>query len=319
MEKKLKIGLALGSGSARGLTHIGVLKVLQEAGIKIDFIAGSSVGAMMGVAYALYGDVAPLLEAAYSVTKKPVDLMIDPAFPIKGIVSGKKIESFLDNLGFRGKEFRDLKIPTIVVATDMFRWERVALTQGSITKAVRASISIPGIFSPVKYGDTYLVDGGVIDPVPVDVLKDTGVDFVIAVGLFSPSDVSTTIWDLRDEESLPSIRRDLQETEAFHNLLLKLGKEKVISGINWLKSGIEGPSIFETIFTSINIMQKELSFRSLERADVAIVPPGLKGFGLLDFDKAQELIEKGEKAARNVLPIIEKKLREKEKSALPVA
>ncbi len=319
--KRLKIGLALGSGSARGLAHIGVLKVLQETGIEIDFIAGASVGAMMGVGYALYGDVAPLLDAAYRITKKPVDLMIDPASPIKGIVSGKKIESSLDEFGFKGKEFRDLKIPTIVVATDILRWTRVALIQGSITKAVRASISIPGIFSPVKYGDTYLVDGGVTDPVPVDLLYEAGVDFVIAVGLFPPSDIYT-VWDLKDTDGRPGTSLDMRnqrENKAFYELLLRMGMEKVASGINWLKSGVEGPNILETIFTSINIMQKELSFRSLEKADIAIVPPGLKGFGLLDFDKAPEIIEKGEKAAKNVLPLIEKKLKEKEKSALPVS
>ncbi len=320
MKKDLKIGIALGSGSARGLAHIGVLKVLQEAGIKIDFIAGSSIGAMIGAAYALYGDITPLLETAYKTTKKPIDLMIDPAFPIKGIVSGKKIESLLDDFGFRGKEFRDLKIPTIIIATDILRWRKVALTQGSLTKAIRASISIPGIFSPVKYGDTYLVDGGVTDPVPVKPLRDAGVDFVIGVGLFPPPDISIT-WDLKDgNKSLVPIDQEIEERKAFYEFILRLGKEKVLSGINWLKTEVvEGPNIIETIFTSINIMQRELSFRSLEKADIAIVSPELKGFNLLDFHKAGELIEKGEKAAKKILPLLEKKLEEKDKSALLIS
>ncbi len=315
MKNKVKIGLALGSGSARGLAHIGVLKVLEEAGIKIDFIAGASIGAMIGVAYALYGEISPLLDAVYATTKKPINFMIDPAFPIKGIVSGKKIEAYLDDFGFKNKEFRDLKIPTIVVATDVFGWRRVALIQGSITKAVRASISIPGIFSPVKYGNTYLVDGGVTDPVPVDLLHEAGVDFVIAVGLYSSCDVYT-VWNLRDDDNLPKVE-NTKENKAFHELLLQIGKDKMMSGINWLKNGVEGPNVLSVLFTSINIMQKELSIRSLKMADVAIVPPDLQG-GLLDFDKAPEFIEKGEKAARKMLPLIEKKLKEKEKNALLV-
>ncbi len=315
MKNKVKIGLALGSGSARGLAHVGVLKVLEEAGIKIDFIAGASIGAMIGVAYALYGKVSPLLDAVYEIQKKPVNFMIDPAFPIKGIVSGKKIEAYLDDFGFKNKEFRDLKIPAIVVATDVFGWRRVALIQGSITKAVRASISVPGIFSPVKYGNTYLVDGGVTDPVPVDLLYESGVDFVIAVGLFPSSDVYT-VWNLRDDDNLPKVE-DVKENKAFYELLIQIGKDKMISSINWLKNGVEGPNVLSVLFTSINIMQKELSIRSLKMADIAIVPPDLRG-GLLDFDKAPEFIEKGEKAARKMLPLIEKKLKEKEKSALLV-
>lgn len=316
MAKRIKVGLALGSGSARGLAHIGVLKVLQEEGIDIDFIAGSSVGAMIGAGYALYGDVGPLLDIAYSRTKKPLDLMIDPSSPVKGIVSGKKIEYFLDEFGFKGKEFHDLRIPTIIAATDILKWTKVALIQGKVTKAIRASISIPGIFTPVKYGNTYLVDGGVTDPVPVDLLREAGVDFVIAVGLFSLSDVPT-IWDIRDgdERSIANINN--YGANTLYNFFLNLGKEKIISGLNWLKSGIvEGPNILDTIFTSINIMQKELSLRSLEEADIAIVPKGLKGFGLLDFDKAKELIEKGEEATWNLLPKIKKRINEKKKKSL---
>ena len=319
MGKELKIGLALGSGSARGLAHIGVLKVLEEEGIKVDFIAGTSIGAIIGSAYALYGEVAPLLDAAYKVIKRPIDLMIDPAFPVKGIVSGKKIEALLAEFGFKDKEFRDLRIPMVITATDIIRWTCVALTQGSLIKAMRASISIPGIFSPVKYGDTYLVDGGVTDPVPVDILRDAGVDFIIAVALFPPSELST-IWNLKDDDvPVKKDESDFRRDQAFYELLLNIGKEKFLSSINWLKNGIEGPNILETLFTSINIMQKELSFRSLEKADISIVPPDLKGFGLLDFNKAEELIQRGEKAARNVIPLLKKKLEEKERVVLPIS
>ncbi len=296
-----------------------MLKVLEEEGIKVDFIAGTSIGAIIGSAYALYGEVAPLLDAAYKVIKRPIDLMIDPAFPVKGIVSGKKIEALLAEFGFKDKEFRDLRIPMVITATDIIRWTCVALTQGSLIKAMRASISIPGIFSPVKYGDTYLVDGGVTDPVPVDILRDAGVDFIIAVALFPPSELST-IWNLKDDDvPVKKDESDFRRDQAFYELLLNIGKEKFLSSINWLKNGIEGPNILETLFTSINIMQKELSFRSLEKADISIVPPDLKGFGLLDFNKAEELIQRGEKAARNVIPLLKKKLEEKERVVLPIS
>ena len=319
MNKKIKIGLALGSGSARGLAHIGVIKVLQEEGINIDFIAGSSIGALIGAAYAMHKDVKPLIEAAYNVTKKPIDIMIDPGFPLKGIVSGRKIENLIDGLGFKGKEFKDLKIPTIIVATDLRRWAKVALFQGSITRAIRASISIPAIFTPVRYGDSYLVDGGVTDPVPVEILRESGVDFIIAVGLFPLSD-RVTIWDLKDSNNVPLVKSEMETGEAFYNLILRLGKEKIVNGISWLRSEVvDGPNLIETIFTSINIMQKELTFKSLEKADIGIVPPGLKGFNLLDFHRAAELIGKGERAAHNMMPLIKKKIDEKEKTSLSVS
>lgn len=176
-----KIGLALGSGGARGLAHIGVLKVLQKAGIPIDYIAGSSMGSIIGVLYSIGSDFAMLEKLAIHLKRKH---WIDLTVPKLGFVVGDKIKELIKLLTHR-KNLEDLPIPTAVVATDLIKEERIVFTEGPIQEAVRASISIPGVFEPVRLGDRILVDGGVIDRVPVSVVKDMGAEIIIAVDVIS--------------------------------------------------------------------------------------------------------------------------------------
>lgn len=172
-----KIGLALGSGSARGLAHIGVLKVLQEAEIPIDYIAGSSMGSIIAVIYANGLDLEMCEKLAVSLKPKH---WVDLTVPKKGFVIGDKVKELIRLLTHH-KQLEELHIPTAVVATDLIKGERVVFTSGPIDEAVRASISIPGIFEPVVMGERILVDGGVIDRVPITVVREMGADFVIAV------------------------------------------------------------------------------------------------------------------------------------------
>lgn len=177
MIKKPRIGLALGSGASRGLAHIGVIKTLQDNGIKPDFVSGSSIGAMIGAFYCCGVD----MDMLSNICKKmKSDIWMDPAVSKKGILAGKKAEEFI-RLLTKNKKIEDLEIPIRIVATDLVKSERYIFSTGYIWKAVRASISIPGIFSPVEIGDTVLVDGGVLDRVPVSLVKDMGADLVIAV------------------------------------------------------------------------------------------------------------------------------------------
>ncbi|WP_335870499.1 patatin-like phospholipase family protein [Bacillus sp. 2205SS5-2] len=172
-----QIGLALGSGGARGFAHLGVLKVLKDHHIPIDYIAGSSMGALVGAFYATGHQMEDLYKLSTAFKRK---YFLDFTVPKMGFISGKRIKEFI-HLFTHQKNLEDLSIPVSVVATDLTHGKKVIFTEGSIAEAVRASISIPGIFVPEKKDGRILVDGGVIDRVPVSVVKEMGADIVIAV------------------------------------------------------------------------------------------------------------------------------------------
>lgn len=176
-----KIGLALGSGGAKGFAHVGVIKVLEEAGIAIDMIAGSSMGALVATFYAAGCDVERLYRIAQLFKRK---YYLDFTVPKMGFVAGKRIKDMIAMFTYN-KRLEELDIPTAVVATDILSGEKVVFTEGPIAPAVRASISIPGIFIPEKIDNRLLVDGGVIDRIPVSVAKSLGADIIIAVDVSS--------------------------------------------------------------------------------------------------------------------------------------
>lgn len=173
----LKVGLALGSGSARGMAHIGVLKALEENNINIDVVAGTSIGALIGSLYCCGLDPKTIENIAIEIKKS---LWMDFTVPRRGIMKGNKIEEILKLLT-RGRCIEDLDKKFAAVATDLNKAQRYVFTSGPIYRAVRASISIPGIFVPVKYNNMILVDGGVTDRVPVSIVKELGADVIIAV------------------------------------------------------------------------------------------------------------------------------------------
>lgn len=172
-----KIGLALGSGGARGLAHLGVLKVLKEENIPCDYVAGSSMGSIVAVLLANGLDIEMCIHLALSLKRSS---WLDFTVPKKGFIVGSKVQELIRLLTHR-KRLEELSIPTAVVATDLLTGERVVFREGPADLAVRASISIPGIFEPVKWGNRLLVDGGVVDRVPISVVRNMGADFVIAV------------------------------------------------------------------------------------------------------------------------------------------
>ena len=180
--KRPKIGLALGSGGARGLAHIGIIKVLEKNNIPIDFIAGSSMGAMIGGFYAMQKNIKALEKVALSTTWRQVfSILFDPSFK-QGLVDGEKVEKFIKN-NINGENFEDCKINFVAVATDLKTGKIVILDKGKIVPAIRASISIPLIFNPTKIDNKILLDGGLSAPVPAEIVKNMGADIVIAVNL----------------------------------------------------------------------------------------------------------------------------------------
>lgn len=186
--RRPKIGLALGAGAAKGFAHIGVLKALEEAGIDIDFVAGSSAGALVGGLYCSGITINELEDFALNIEYKD---WIDLTIPKKGVIKGIKIENIIKKFTLN-KNIEELEKIFLAVATNLSKSERHVFSEGPVYKAIRASIAVPGIFEPVQLENMSLVDGGVLDRVPISVLRELKPDIVIAVSL--------GFTDLREEE-----------------------------------------------------------------------------------------------------------------------
>lgn len=251
-----RVGLVLGAGSAKGLAHIGVLQVLLENNIPFDFIVGSSMGAMIGAIYVCGADIYMLDKM---LDYMDTSLFFDVQVPKMSFIAGKRIGSFI-NLLTKTKTFADIKLPLLVVATDLVSGQRVVLEEGLIAEAVRASIAVPGILSPVKKDAMILVDGAVLDRLPVEVARERGADVVIAV--------------------------DVTFGEA---------KKVVIN------------NALDVILTSLDLMQKQRFEYISPQADI-LVQPEVANYLSRDFDKSNELVKLGRKAAEEKLEEIKAKI-----------
>ena len=177
-----RVGLALSGGAARGLAHVGVLQVLESEGVPIDCIAGTSAGSIAGAVYAAGLRGERLLEAALSVRWRDFGR---PVWPRCGLVSFARLESFfIRTIG--DLTFDDLRIPYAAVTADLETCELAVLREGRVAPAVRASCSVPGIVTPVELEGRMLTDGGIVNNLPISVVRDMGADVVIAVNLVTP-------------------------------------------------------------------------------------------------------------------------------------
>ncbi len=181
-KKKPVVGLALGAGASRGLAHFGVLKVLEEAGIKIDVIAGSSIGSVAGALYASGSDLNLLIKMTEHLRQQQY---MDISVPRWGLMKGNKVEQLLKLLT-KNYTFEQLKIPLYVIAVDIVKGEEYIFSEGYVYEAIRASISIPGVFEPKKIGEKIFVDGAVLNSVPINAIKNHKADIVIGVDIKSP-------------------------------------------------------------------------------------------------------------------------------------
>ncbi|TFE00252.1 patatin-like phospholipase family protein [Jeotgalibacillus salarius] len=203
-----KIGLALGSGGSRGFAHLGVLKVLERENIKVDYIAGSSMGSLVGALYSAGQSVYDMERLAATFRSK---YFMDLTVPKMGFISGEKFRQFV-KLFTHNKNIEELNIPLSIVATDLIKAEKFIFTEGPVDRAVRASTAIPGIFVPEKIDGKLLVDGGVIDRVPASVARNMGADIVIGVDVSQVKKNAeiNTIYDV----IIQSI--DILQTEIVH-------------------------------------------------------------------------------------------------------
>lgn len=217
--KKRKVGLVLGSGGARGMAHIGVIKTLLKHNIPIDMIVGSSSGALVGGVFACWGRIGDLEQLVREVTYKDIaEVLVDPTWG-GGLIKGGKTLDYLNSL-FGGAKIEDLKIPFAAVATDVGTAETVVYSEGDLAKAVRASISVPLVYVPVEEEGRSLVDGGVSSPVPVEVARKMGAEVIVAVNLdgvyFSGSNNSNSSGSTIDvlKDSYFALRYNLAKKEV---------------------------------------------------------------------------------------------------------
>ncbi len=304
-----KVGLALGSGSARGWSHIGVIRALAEAGIRIHCVAGTSIGAVVGAVFAS-GKLDAFEEIVIGFDWKQVARFFDVVFPKSGLIDGKKVADFVRG-HVRGENIEDLPIPFIAVATDLATGREVIIQDGDLIEAIRASISVPGIFTPVRKNGTVLVDGGLVNPVPVSVVREMGADFVIAIdlnhdvvakkGVGRSLAANSSGGDPANEfgwgsgkagKIVDTLGKSLGMSES--RVLLQLSA--------WMTKDDPLPNIFEVLGSSINIMESQITATKLKTDPPdLLIQPNLGHIRFLEFNRAQEGIAEGYRATNACL------------------
>jgi NTE family protein len=298
-----KVGLALGSGSARGLAHLGVIRALADAGIEVDFIAGTSMGALIGAICAA-GKLDELEAVFRGFDWKKTVSFFDVVLPKSGLLDGAKV-SELVRAHIRADTIEMLPKPFAAVATDIVSGEEVVIRSGDVIEAVRASISVPGIFTPVRSNGGILVDGGLTNPVPVSAVRAMGADIVIAVDLNHEIIAGKNLKPLRPAAKANSAKDKasamIPRWAGDYLLVMKDIRQKLLAGdapafaqFRAWTSAEPLPSIFEVLLASINIMETRLTQTrlSVDRPDIIIQPP-LGHIRFLEFDRAGEIITIG--------------------------
>ncbi|MGB3727547.1 MAG: patatin-like phospholipase RssA [Glaciecola sp.] len=284
----MKIGLALGAGAARGWAHIGIIKALEELGVKIDVVAGCSIGAYVGAAYAS-GKLDELEAWSGELTEWQVFGLLGIGFRRGGLASGQKVFE-KHKTDFCAPSFEEMKLPFTAVATDLYSGKEVIFNKGDINDAIQASCAIPALFTPIEHEGRWLVDGAVVNPVPVNQCRQLGADFVIAVNLsadFRPQLIEKFEHDHEVNQ---------QKTDDF------LGKASSGFMKQWFSpdpkpNKKQAPGIMSVMSGALEILQARVT-RSRLAGDPPdlLIEPQLRDVGLLEFHRAKELSEKGKQS-----------------------
>ena len=259
------VGIALGSGAAFGFAHIGVIKVLEEAGIEVDLIAGSSIGSIIGGMWALGITTQRMVDIVHSIDPKNVFFKLlgfsDLSVAHRGFFKGDQVVRFL-NEHLKDATFRDCQIPIKIIAADLATGHPVVFREGPLVTAIRASISIPGIFRPCQWQGKFLIDGGIVDPLPVQTLTRYGAKKVIAVNVLqSPHDHHTRLQIIENKRN--QIREDEQNRSELLKFLFEFQK-------NFLNR--QSANIFNVVMKAIQFMEYEMAEASSKQADVTLRP-----------------------------------------------
>ncbi|MBF0593951.1 MAG: patatin-like phospholipase family protein [Candidatus Omnitrophica bacterium] len=284
----ISVGLVLGGGAAFGLAHIGVIRVLEEENIPIDIIAGSSMGALIGGLWAAGYNADELEKMAYEFRiRSNLFKLIDLVFPLSGLISGKAVMSWLKSK-LHDRTFRDIKIPLKVVAYDLIHRQDIVIDSGSLVEAIRKSISIPGVFQPIVGNDQLIIDGGVMNPLPTNVLISSDVKKIIAVNVLqSPNDVIRGYQKTQAELDKCLAEPFLKDPWYFLDIRFRFWLNRVFF-----------PNISDIIVRTLEASECVIAEQSARNADI-VIHPDLSGLNWYELYQAEALIKRGEEAARN--------------------
>jgi NTE family protein len=293
MARKPLIGIALGSGVGRGWAHLGILNTLEAAGVQPDIVCGTSIGALVGGAY-VGGRMAELEEWARGLTTSGMARLFDFRLQAGGIIAGRRIPQIL-HADLHSRAIEDLDRPFVAVATDLSTGQEVWLRDGNLIEAIRASYAIPGLFPPVQRDGRLLIDGALVNPIPVSVCRALGADVTIAVNLNTDRLPESP---LQDDEAL-----ELMDFEALNE------PEREFPGMGSMRRFLSrrrnDPSLFTVVARALTIGQDRIARSRLagDPPDVLIVP-AVGDVGLFEFYRAAESIAAGAAAATAALPEI---------------
>ena len=287
-EHRPVVGLALGSGSARGWAHIGVIQQLEEMGIKPQVVVGTSIGALVGGVY-VCGQLDEFADWVRKLTFRDVIGFLDVGFT-GGVVKGEKLFNFFRER-HQNPDISELEHRFATVATDMKLGREVWIQEGKVLDAARASCALPGVFSPFKYKDRWMLDGGLVNPVPVSVCRALGAEMVIAVNL--NGQLVGHHFSRKEQQEV----RAASETSTGDD---KSFLEKVVEYfVSDSGDDEDSPGLFDVIGASVNIMQDRITRSRMagEPADINLIPV-LEDYAIMDFHRADEAIEEGRKLVK---------------------
>jgi NTE family protein len=290
MHRKPRIGLALGTGSARGWAHIGAIRALEERNIKADLVCGTSIGALVGAAYAA-GELDRLESWVRGLAWTTVVRLMDLTWR-GGLIRGQRLFTLFRTI-FEDRDIDSLPIPYGAVATELYSGRELWLRHGDLLDAVRASCALPGLFTPVIRDNVVLVDGGLVNPVPVSMCRALGAELVIAVDLSwgklgSYRDRGRSVAPREVPGWLARLRPGLIQKKS------KEAESPII------------PSIFEVFNTALDVVEMRVARSRLsgDPADVLITPL-LPDFATMDYHRAKEAIDEGRAAVERMAPLLE--------------
>ena len=299
---KKKIGLALGSGSARGWSHIGIIQCLKKHDVPLDIVCGSSMGAVVGGAYAA-GILNALEEVAREFSWLDFLKLMDISLSRRGLINGHRITDFFRNK-ISDTDIENLPIPYGAVAVDLYTGEEIPIRTGPLIDALRASFSFPGLFTPFHKNNQWLVDGGLINPVPVSLCRAMGADIVIAVNLNNEM-MKRRVFLHGSNTNISPHDKPIDTPMDF--LTAKFPFLKRME--NHDSPSEKTPNMVEVMMKSIYIMQDRITKqRMVEDPPDVSIEPQLPDVSMLNFNKAKDVIEEGRRATMAILPEIRKKI-----------
>ena len=305
----VRIGIALGSGSARGWAHIGVLRALTDMGVRPGIVAGSSIGALVGAAYA--GNQLDAMEHWVNrLTWKDILTFMDFSFLDGGVLRGEKIMEYARQ-HLEGGDIQSLPLSFGAVATELNTGREVWLRKGDILDSVRASIALPGLFAPFKLDGKWLVDGGLVDPVPIALCRAMGADVVIAVNL-NGDIVGKHMKERGSGEYRAKNTGELDTwTRISKQIAASLSEQKEAVLSQFLGENRNTPGLFDVMASAINIMQDRIT-RSRMAGDPpdVLLAPRLSHLGLLEFDQAAVAMAEGRACVERMRPVFDQVLSE---------